>query len=114
VCTGTLVHIMRKQSGGDEQGMSGHAREEDSASVSGYIGTIRAKKFRERVAMPGRRMRRVCAGTPVRYKRIYSGNEWRSPAEDGPALLHDVTQVGAQKAQRRYLGCKVQGLGFMD
>ena len=49
--------------------MSGQAREVDAANVYGYTGTLLASSQavldRERVTRPGRRMRKVCAGTSV-------------------------------------------------
>jgi len=48
--------------------MSGHAREEDAASVHGYTSTL-WQTVREQVVRSGRSMRRVCAGTPVHYEQ---------------------------------------------
>ena len=45
----------------------------------GLIPARYAQTVRERVARPGRRMRRVCTGTLVQYEQAVR-NEWSGPA----------------------------------
>jgi hypothetical protein len=67
VCACSLVHSV--------WGTSGQAREGDAAaaSVYGYTGTqsanLEVERDSQRVATRGRRMRRVCTGTPVHHEQ---------------------------------------------
>ena len=48
------------------------------------------RPVRERVARPGRRMRRVCAGTPVHHEQTvrlsFHGNWWKAGEEEAASV----------------------------
>jgi len=74
VCTGTLVHYEQTVRGGGcgecvrvhRYTMSKQSGKEDTGSLYGYTGTLRANS-------QGRMMGRVCTGTPVHYEQTVRG-----------------------------------------